>query len=49
MRSGRSTTPVGWAILVEVTPGRDAWFGRISGNGSDFSFGPTTKPRAKAG
>jgi hypothetical protein len=40
-----SSNAVGWAILCEVTPGRDAWFGRI---GDDFSFGPTTKPRAKA-
>jgi hypothetical protein len=52
-----STAPLGWAILVETNPGREAWFGRISvrgANGSDssgrseFSFGPTTKPRAKA-
>ncbi len=52
-----STAPLGWAILIEVTPGRDAWFGRVSTAGrigsdssgrSEFSFGPTTKPRAKA-
>jgi hypothetical protein len=40
-----SPTAIGWAILIEVEPGRDAWFGRI---GKDFSFGPTTQARAKA-
>jgi hypothetical protein len=40
-----SAAAVGWAMLVEVTANRDAWFGRI---GEDFAFGPTTRPRAKA-
>ena len=40
-----SAAAVGWAMLVEVTQNRDAWFGRI---GEEFSFGPTTRPRAKA-
>jgi hypothetical protein len=36
---------VGWAMLAEVAPGREVWFGRI---GRDFSFGPATQARAKA-
>ena len=42
---GASPTAVGWAMLAEVSPGREVWFGRI---GNDFSFGPTTQARAKA-
>jgi hypothetical protein len=42
---GASDKAVGWAMLTEITPGREVWFGRI---GSDFSFGPTTQARAKA-
>jgi hypothetical protein len=40
-----SPNALGWAMLVEVATGREAWFGRI---GEDFSFGPTTQARAKA-
>jgi hypothetical protein len=49
-RSGRDSTPdhsqsEGWAIKVEMSPGREAGFGRI---GKDFSFGPSSESRVKA-